>query len=507
MKKIILAALMLIVLLLMASCTPKEKHVCTFSPEIECSDDAFYHKCECGETSEHIHEWEETVVKKATCDADGESKRECKTCGATETAVIEKYTEHKLKGYIQIKPRCESEGKERIYCEYCNYSEVKTIPPTGHTLVTRQEVAPTCIKTGRKEYQECVNCDYHTASEVIPTVDHKYENGKCISCSAPEPRDYMKFVYYYFTGNIGVEFSKPCPTELVIPKYTYNRELVTSLVPLEYFRNVEKIVFENKELETLFARTFKECTNLREIELPNAVELGERCFQDCDSLVSIKLPDSINTLGEFCFLECDKLKTIEFSKNLKTIKASAFARCYELETIILPDGLETLGNSVFSGCTGLVKVVIPESIIEMGSSVFSGCTSLTDVQLPAYMRVVPSSTFSDCTSLEQITLPITSHHLEDGVFRGCTSLKNVTLGKDTLTIGAYSFENCSSLEKLSLPKRVHTIGDNAFVNCTNLKEIVFEGTMSDWNNISIGKGVFDNTSLTKIICSDGTVNL
>lgn len=506
MKKIILAALMLIVLLLMASCTPKEKHVCTFSPEIECSDDAFYHKCECGETSEHIHEWEETVVEKATCDADGESKRECKTCGATETAVIEKYSEHKLKSYIQIKPRCESEGKERIYCEYCNYSEVKTIPPTGHTLVTRQEVAPTCIKTGRKEYQECVNCDYHTACEVIPTVDHEYENGKCISCSATEPNDYLMFSYYH-DGGVGAKFLKPCPTELVVPKYSFNGELITALEPLEYFRNVEKITFANKDLKVLWKWTFKECTSLREIELPNVEALGERSFQSCDSLVSIKLPDSLQTLGEYCFLSCAKLKTVEFSENLKKISSNAFTRCPELEVVELPDGLETLGNSVFSGCTGLVKVVIPESITEMGSSVFSGCTSLTDVQLPSYMRVVPSYTFSDCTSLEQVTLPITSHHLEDGVFRGCTSLKNVTLGKDTLTIGAYSFENCSSLEKLSLPKRVHTIGDNAFVNCTNLKEIVFEGTMSDWNNISIGKGVFDNTSITKIICSDGTVNL
>ena len=142
MKKIILAALMLIVLLLMASCTPKEKHVCTFSPEIECSDDAFYHKCECGETSEHIHEWEETVVEKATCDADGESKRECKTCGDTETAVIEKYSEHfktpelflRLNGRMLVIPVEEKPSHDRQTDIDCHK---KTEPKKGHKSEAR----------------------------------------------------------------------------------------------------------------------------------------------------------------------------------------------------------------------------------------------------------------------------------------------------------------------------------------------------------------------------------
>ena len=58
-------------------------------------------------------------------------------------------------------------------------------------------------------------------------------------------------------------------------------------------------------------------------------------------------------------------------------------------------------------------------------------------------------------------------------------------------------------------ENVTKLGVDAFLNCSNLKSINYLGTMDEWNN-TLGKTSSwrnGNTSIKKIICSDGEITL
>ena len=60
-----------------------------------------------------------------------------------------------------------------------------------------------------------------------------------------------------------------------------------------------------------------------------------------------------------------------------------------------------------------------------------------------------------------------------------------TIPKDTTAIGDEAFSNCTEMTSVVIPVTVKSIGRSAFSGCTNLKRIYFDGTQTQWYNISI----------------------
>ena len=77
---------------------------------------------------------------------------------------------------------------------------------------------------------------------------------------------------------------------------------------------------------------------------------------------------------------------------------------------------------------------------------------------------------------------------------------------DTVTsIGENSFWDCDGLTTLTIGSNVTALEHYAFYGCTYLSTVIFNGTVEQWNDVEIGVYVFDDTLVTKIICSDGEV--
>ncbi|PWL78217.1 MAG: hypothetical protein DBY20_07810 [Coriobacteriia bacterium] len=82
---------------------------------------------------------------------------------------------HDLVDVEAKEPTCTEPGNEKgQMCTTCGWTDVKTIPATGHTEVIDEAVAPTCTETGQTEGKHCSVCGKVTvAPSLLPSLGHK----------------------------------------------------------------------------------------------------------------------------------------------------------------------------------------------------------------------------------------------------------------------------------------------------------------------------------------------
>ena len=123
-------------------------------------------------------------------------------------------------------------------------------------------------------------------------------------------------------------------------------------------------------IEVVGNRTFRKCTNLETVVLPNTLtEIGPAVFQSCSKLANITIPESVTTIGEGAFAECTSLKSIN-----------------------IPDGITRLEKDVFRN-TGLTSVEFHAGVTYFGNYAFRDCEELTEIIINAPAFTVESETF------------------------------------------------------------------------------------------------------------------
>lgn len=111
----------------------------------------------------------------------------------------------------------------------------------------------------------------------------------------------------------------------------------------------DTIVIDRRKLRVteIADRTFSGCS-IDTIRLSKNIKtIGASTFSNCTSLTSVQLPDSLEEIGEEAFYYCRNLKEIQFPASLKNIGNKAFYQC-RLSTLTLPVGVENIGVRAFS---------------------------------------------------------------------------------------------------------------------------------------------------------------
>ena len=93
--------------------------------------------------------------------------------------------------------------------------------------------------------------------------------------------------------------------------------------------------------------------------------------------------------------------------------------------------------------------------------------------------------YSRSISVKSLTLEHV-HALGTEEFKDFGDLESVELNYDLTGIGASCFENCGNLPSITIPASVKSIGDKAFKGCTNLSDIYFDGTETQWGQVTKG---------------------
>ena len=230
---------------------------------------------------------------------------------------------------------------------------------------------------------------------------------------------------------------------------------------------------------------------------------------------TVNVEEGVTAIGSGAFLDCTSLTRVTFNNPDTIIDADAFTIVNENMTICgwtpstakdYADALssiihfESLGN--LSGACGENATYDFDPVT--GALTIGGTGRMQDYNLSgnvpwySYRSLISSAVietgvttigwyaFDNCTALTNITIPSGVTSVGQYSFYNCSSLESVNLPSGVSYLDAYSFDNCTSLTDIVIPKSVYNIREKAFFGCTALADVYYYGSVTEWNEVSVG---------------------
>jgi len=333
----------------------------------------------------------------------------------------------------------------------------------------------------------------------------------------------------------------------------------------EIFKGIPKIsqfkyLTLGDNITTITKNAFKDCSNIIDISISNAVNidnLGEGAFQNCENIKTFFMPRRVTILKNNLFKGCTKLQNINFGSpdNIQKIEDNVFQNC-NISQFTLFKTLTSIGDNILGGnnnldnitlnSNGLVKLVdnlsqlirtdsikyvtLGEEITEMKSTLFDEIKStLEKVVFGENIKKIQDNQFFSCTNLEEFkfnpnsidaykleyigknafkntkiakieNIPKSIKEISEGAFDNCSHLNTVTFKENSelSTIGANAFKGCD-ISNIEIPENVSFMGDNIFRDCSHLQEVKFN---SPSKLKTIGANAFYGCNISSIDIPD-----
>lgn len=238
-------------------------------------------------------------------------------------------------------------------------------------------------------------------------------------------------------------------------------------------------------------------------EVPSSVRVIAECgFWLCGFLESIVLHDEITSMDD-AFSLCTSLKSVAIPRGVTRIGDYTFTDCSSLSEVVFHNNLISIGQQAFSGCKSIKEINLPNGVSEIGNSAFALCSSLSSVRLPNTLQIIGAGSFSSCISLQSISFPMGLQAVGNGAFSDCSSLQSIKLPDSLTTIGSNVFGGCTSLTSAVLPVNLTSIGEAVFSGCSNLTSITIPNSLK-----AISVSLFSNcSSLSSVSIPDSVSSI
>nr|DAE44725.1 MAG TPA: tail protein [Caudoviricetes sp.] len=253
---------------------------------------------------------------------------------------------------------------------------------------------------------------------------------------------------------------------------------------------------------------------LTENDLAGITTIGENAFSYCTKLTKVTIPLNIITIDDNAFYECESLSDIDFNIGLKTIGNNAF-NGVKANWIIIPDGVTSIGTRAFANSPYLEELDIPESVTSIGENALYNCPKLeyygdsitehgkylgNDKNGYHYLYLMTNR------QITEITINSKCNIIGTKAFENAVSLTTVTIPDSVKIIHSKAFLNCVKLTTITIGTGIKQFGSYIFQDCSKLTNITYTGTKEQWNAIQKPLS-FNNSSVTTITCTDGTITL
>lgn len=198
-------------------------------------------------------------------------------------------------------------------------------------------------------------------------------------------------------------------------------------------------------------------------------------------LEALTFPNKMHDIFAYAFSSCSNLHSVSLSNSTKNIGDFAFAQC-GIKTLEFPENIDIIGEYAFANCAQLktANILAANAIIKEGA--FANCLSLEKILFRNPLKSIGSRAFMKCVSLHDVVFPTVDNSLvAKETFRGCSSLQEVFISEGIEEIAAGAFAD-SSLRTIHLPCSIRKIQD-AFDGCPNFETILYSGNQTEWKRI------------------------
>lgn len=93
-------------------------------------------------------------------------------------------------------------------------------------------------------------------------------------------------------------------------------------------------------------------------------------------------------------------------------------------------------------------------------------------------------------------------YIPEASFYKDQSIRNYTVQEGIKILDSFCFAS-TNIESVSLPSTLEEIHEGVFESCDKLDKIVFNGTMSQWNDVILESYSFLNVPALHVECTDG----
>ena len=180
-------------------------------------------------------------------------------------------------------------------------------------------------------------------------------------------------------------------------------------------------------------------------------------FSNCNSLNKITVSENN-----------EKFKDIDGNLYTTDGKLLKYIASNNADTFEVPEDTTAIGEYAFYNCKNLIHIVLPSSVKSINNYAFSNCSSLTEIELSPNITSIGNGAFNGCTTLSSIVIPEGVTNIKSNTFCGCKSLKTVSIPSSVTSIGGYAFSECESLTSIVIPENIESISDYAFKKCQQL---------------------------------------
>lgn len=256
--------------------------------------------------------------------------------------------------------------------------------------------------------------------------------------------DYLKVTDYTIPEHIKyfeslgkmevVNLTIPDTVEFINLSMPFGRDLITVNFP----EDLECYSTQNWD------RTFMWCYDIESITIPDGAKYlsgsVDGTFEGCDDLKEVILPNTVEIIGSKAFFGCSRLETLTMSDNIKQISDKAFYCCENLTSITLPDGLESIGKGTFEFCESLEEIIIPDSVTKTTAK-FTSCKNLKKVVFPKEVEIIDWYFFAESKSLETIVFPLSATEEELSNLKLPDSIKTIEVPEALVEYLQFQYPN------------------------------------------------------------------